>query len=311
MDGLAFLNITQENLNKAKMVVEKSPFVLRTPILKNAEELFGLDKRCNLHIKLETLQKTGSFKTRGLVNQLAHLPPSVLEDKKSLVAMSAGNYGKAFAFAAQQLGLPATVVMPDVAPISRVKIIEGYGAHVERVPVQELKQTVDRHVIQDGMHFLHSFDDTNLICGCASAGFEMLDDIPNPDIVVVCCGGGGLLSGVAAAMKHSGKTTKVYGAEPEGAPKMFQSLQEGKAVTLKSIDTIASGLAPPMAGKNNFEVIKNCIEGIILVSDEEIGRAMRVLYDGGLVVEPSGAAAFAALLANKVPGVKDNAQHPF
>lgn len=141
---------------------------MRTPLLKNVGEHFGLDGLLyQVHFKLESLQKTGSFKTRGLANQLAHLPAKVLKEKQRLVAMSAGNYGKAFAFAANQLGIAATVCMPDTAPASRVKVIQGYNANVEKVPSHKLKQTIDNHIRNDGMYFLHAFDDTHLICGTA------------------------------------------------------------------------------------------------------------------------------------------------
>jgi len=220
------------------------------------------------------------------------------------VSMSAGNYGKAFALATKKQNLPATLCMPESAPLSRAKLIESFGVQVERMPTSALQDTVDRHVAEDGMHFLHPFDDLHLIAGYASAGLEILEEVPEPDVVILCCGGGGLLSGVAAAIKLLGdKTTRIFGVEPEGAPTMYLSKQHGHAVSIKSTNTIAAGLAPPYAGTYTFRHVQEFVEDIILVTDEEIKSAVKTFFHAGLVVEPSGAAAFAALQANKIPDV--------
>jgi len=185
--------------------------------------------------------------------------------------MSAGNYGKAFALATKKQNLPATLCMPESAPLSRAKLIESFGVQVERMPTSALQDTVDRHVAEDGMHFLHPFDDLHLIAGYASAGLEILEEVPEPDVVILCCGGGGLLSGVAAAIKLLGdKTTRIFGVEPEGAPTMYLSKQHGHAVSIKSTNTIAAGLAPPYAGTYTFRHVQEFVEDIILVTDEEI-----------------------------------------
>lgn len=170
------------------------------------------------------------------------------------------------------------------------------------MPSCNLQAAVDRHVSDDGMYFLHSFDDLNLIAGYGSAGVEILEEIPNPDIVIVCCGGGGLVSGVAASIKLKGsKATRIFAVEPEGAPTMYLSKQQGHSVSVKSVNTIASGLAPPYAGKITFCHVQEFVEDVILVTDDEIKRAVKTFYKAGLVVEPSGAAAFAALQSDKIP----------
>lgn len=296
--------VSLKDVRKAIEVIKESPMVFRTPMLQNAESIFGFQNRCKLHLKLENMQNTGSFKVRGIANQFAKIPSEIINSKKNLVSMSAGNYGKAFAFATKKQNLPATLCMPESAPISRAKLIESFGVQVERMPTSALQNTVDRHVAEDGMYFLHPFDDLHLIAGYASAGLEILEEIPEPDVVIVCCGGGGLLSGVAAAIKLLGdKTTRIFGVEPEGAPTMYLSKQHGHAISIDSTNTIAAGLAPPYAGTNTFHHVQEFVEDIILVTDEEIKSAVKTFFYAGLVVEPSGAAAFAALQANKVPAV--------
>ncbi|KAJ7353966.1 hypothetical protein OS493_030809 [Desmophyllum pertusum] len=144
--------------NKRSKTIKRSPMVIRTPLLQNAEQMFGFEDRCKLHLKMESMQNTGTF---------ANIPAELINNKKSLVSMSAGNYGKAFAFATKKQNLAATLCMPESAPISRAKLIESLGVQVERMPTSMLKDAVDRHVAVDGMHFLHPFDDLHLIAGFA------------------------------------------------------------------------------------------------------------------------------------------------
>lgn len=294
--------ISLEDVDKAIETIKQSPMVYRTPLLKNVGGMFGFADRFKLHLKLENMQNTGSFKVRGVVNQVAHLPVDVIKNGTSLVSMSAGNYGKALAFASKKLNLPTTLCMPETAPSNKAKLIESLGVKVERMPKSDIIVAVDRHVAQEGMQFLHPFDDLNLIAGMASVAVEILDEIPEPDVVIACCGGGGLLAGVAAGIKLKGhESTKIYGVEPEGAPTMYLSKQQGHAVSIMSTKSIASGLAPPTAGKITFRHVQDFVEDIILVTEEELKRAVETFFHTGLVVEASGAAAFAALQSNKIP----------
>nr|XP_054762059.1 L-threonine dehydratase catabolic TdcB-like [Lytechinus pictus] len=294
---------TLEDIQKATKVVQESALCVRTPLVHNAQEWLRLDLACNLSLKLENTQTTGSFKVRGLANQVAHIPESVQQE---IVTMSAGNYGKAFSYAMKQRGLKSRVLMPETAPRVREEIMRSYGTEVERVPTRELQPRVDGYVTNEGMHYLHPFDDFNLICGHGSVGLEILEDIPDPDVIVVCCGGGGLLAGIAAAVKRSGKShTRIYGVEPEQACCMFKSKQSGKPVTDPNVHSIASGLSPPFAGSNAFRHVEEFVEDILLLSEEEIITAVNHLYQAGLVVEPAGAAAFGAVLFGKVPDVVD------
>ncbi|XP_068611375.1 L-threonine ammonia-lyase [Brachionichthys hirsutus] len=289
--------VTLDLLREARETVRSSPLgVINTPLIPWCQTTLPLNVRCSLHIKLENMQRTGSFKIRGVANQFANRPKG-----GHFVTMSAGNYGKSFAYASQHYGSKGKVVMPETAPVSRSILIKSFGVEVERVPTNSLMTVVNRCVQEDNMTFLHSYDDLDLIAGHASLGLELLDVIPEPDVVVVCCGGGGLLAGVAAAIKLSGcDKTRIYGVEPEGACTMYKSFIENKPVGMET-RSIASGLAPPFAGTLPFELCRRYVEAVVLINDEEIEAAVSTLYKSGLVVEPSGAAAFAAIVSNKIP----------
>ncbi|XP_030630670.1 uncharacterized protein LOC115812291 [Chanos chanos] len=299
MDCSSVNSITLEMLRRARETVSSSPLaVINTPMIPWCQTTLPLNVTCNIHIKLENMQRTGSFKIRGVANQFA---------KRSggghFVTMSAGNYGKSFAYATKLYGTKGKVVMPETAPLSRSVLIKSFGVEVERVPTSNLMNVVNRCVREENMTLLHSYDDLDLIAGHASLGFEILEVMPNPDVVVVCCGGGGLLAGVAAAIKLSGcENTRIYGVEPEGACTMFKSFIEKKPVGMET-KSIASGLAPPFAGTLPFELCQKFVEDIVLVSDEEIKAAVSTLYKAGLVVEPSGSAAFAAVSNHKIPDI--------
>ncbi|XP_071960598.1 L-threonine ammonia-lyase-like isoform X2 [Antedon mediterranea] len=296
--------ITTEDLKAAYTVVQNSPLCIRTPMIHRCQQAFSIEENVQLHLKLENSQTTGSFKVRGLANQMAHLPKAVVDGDCHVITMSAGNYGKALSYAANKLGIQATVLMPKTAPDNRAVLMRGYGSKVVKVDVSELQSKVDEKVANEGMYFCHPFDDLHLIAGHGSVGLEVLEDVPNPDIVLVCCGGGGLLAGTAAAIKlHCQTPCRVYGVEPKTACTMFQSRVKGHAVTDHTSHSIAAGLSPPYAGKNSFAHNKAFVDDILLVSDSEIISAVKLLYKAGLKVEPSGAAAFSALMHHKVPNV--------
>ncbi|KAM4711685.1 L-threonine ammonia-lyase-like isoform 1-T1 [Anableps anableps] len=292
--------VTLDLLREARETVRSSPLgVINTPMIPWCQTTLPLSVSCSIHIKLENMQKTGSFKIRGVANQFSRRPSG-----GHFVTMSAGNYGKSFAYASKHFGSKGKVVMPETAPESRAILVQSFGVEVERVPTSSLMSVVNRCVQEDNMTFLHSYDDLDLIAGHASLGMEVLEVVPEPDVVVVCCGGGGLLAGVAAAIKLSGcKKTRIYGVEPQGACTMYQSFVEKKPVWMET-KSIASGLAPPSAGRLPFELCQLYVEQIVLVSDEEIKAAVSALYRAGLVVEPSGSAAFAALVNNKIPDLE-------
>ena len=274
--------------------------VHRTPMFSSRRlgDLVGAP----LHLKAESLQKTGSFKVRGALNKLC---VAEAEARAGVVTISAGNHAQALAWAASRAGVPCTVVMPAGASPTKARASAGYGAEViVDGPVHEafeLSQAVAR---ERGMLFTHPFDDPDVIAGHGTAGLELIDQVPDLAAVVVPIGGGGLIAGVAAAVKHLRPEARVFGVEPEGAPAMSESLRLGRPAHLEEVSSIADGLAPPMAGVIPYHHVEAFVEDVVLVSDAEIAAAVReIAASTKLVVEPAGAAAVAALLAGRIPEV--------
>ncbi|KAK3588573.1 hypothetical protein CHS0354_026178 [Potamilus streckersoni] len=297
--------ITLECIQKASEVLYSNPDIVKTPLVCHFQDRFpALDKSVDLYLKLENMQITGSFKIRGVINQMNHLPPAVKTESKLPVTLSAGNYGKAFAYCLKKQGLSGIVVLPDSAPDDRVKIIESYGVQAEKVLAHKIQERVDEYV-EKGYFLLHPHEDANLIAAYGSIGMEILSVVPDPDVVVVCCGGGALVAGVAAAIKLSpgGSKCRVYAVEPTGAPTMYESFKAGHAVKMPTARSIATGLMPPFAGKLPYELCKKYVEDVILVSDEEMVNCVRTLYYAGLVVEPAGSAAMTSLLTSRIPNI--------
>ncbi|CAL1528527.1 unnamed protein product [Lymnaea stagnalis] len=318
--------VTLEQIKETYTYLKSTRQVIRTPTLLHVQSLFQETNETfetknnneaeapaasplnisdvDLFIKLENMQTTGSFKIRGVLNQMRKIQQKHGKQVK-LVTMSAGNYGKAFAHVVGRLKSKSICVMPKTAPDNRVSLIENMGVEVRKRPTNELQAEVDRLVKDEDYIFCHPFDDMDLIAGYASSALELLEDVPDPDVVVVCCGGGGLVSGVAAGISLSDrKKCRIYAVEPEGAPTMYESFKSRRPLTLPDVKSVASGLAPPYAGTICYRHCRWFVEDILLVSDEEIMQAMRLLFHRGIKAEPSGCAALAALLNGKVPDVE-------
>lgn len=278
--------------------VNQRAHLRRTP-LPGAQQL---GERCHvrLRFKAEMLQKTGSFKPRGMLNCLQQLDAG--EKSRGVVTMSAGNAAQALAFAAARLGIAATVVMPQQAARSKAAATEGYGARVLlHGGMHDLLPKVQQLQREEGLTFVHPFDDLRVIAGQGTLGLELLEDGPPPDLVLVPVGGGGLLAGVAAALKQKRPATRVVGVEPEGAAALSRSLASGKAERLAQVNTIADGLAAPFAGAHCLRHAQAFVDEIVLVRDEEIAAALRLILERcKLLAEPAAAAGFAALLYGKV-----------
>lgn len=294
--------LSLEIMKDASDYVAKSGLCRRTPILKNTEQLFDDDriKSTKLHLKLENMQNSGCFKMRGVTHQLHKIKPSLKIGQK-LVTFSGGNYGKAFSMVTGIMKIPSTVIMSNTVPSNRVGVIESYGSEVELVDPTELVATIKKRQ-SEGMLYMDPFDDYNLIAAYGGVGFEILEDVPDTDIVVVPCGGGGLLSGIATGIRAmGGNNMKIYGVEPETANTMKDSFKIGQPAKLPGARSVASGLCPPYAGEITYKVCKENVDDILLVNDEEIKNAIRSLYKLGLIIEPSGAAGLAAVLSGKIP----------
>ena len=277
----------------------------RTPVL--SLRTLGDGIGAPVWLKCENLQKTGSFKVRGALNSIACLGDG--ERARGVITISAGNHAQAVAWAARRTGTRAVVVMPERASRTKVAATLGYGADVVlHGTAADAFREARRRAEQDGLTFLHPFDSTAVIAGHGSTGLEIDEDLPGDKIIVVPVGGGGQIAGIAGALAGPGapgdgaSAVRIFGVEPDGAPSMRRSLDQGRAARLDATDTVADGLAPPMAGELNYRYVAEFVEDVVLVSDAEILSAMRFLLTRAkLVVEPSGAAAVAALMYGRLP----------
>jgi len=253
-----------------------------------------------LWLKAELLQKTGSFKVRGVLTKLASLTPE--ERARGVIGISAGNHAQALAYGAAREGIHATVVMPETAVDSKVAACRGYGAEVvlHGATTIEAFLEYDRLLEARGLTPVHPFNDPRVIAGQGTLALEMLEEAPDLEAVIVPVGGGGLLSGIATAIKESRPEVRVVGVEPEGAPSLTRALEAGRVVPLDGVRTIADGLAAPFAGDLTLAIAQRYVDDVVLVSDDEIARALGlVLERAKLQGEPAGVAGVAALLAGK------------
>ncbi len=262
----------------------------------------NLSKDCSIFLKTENLQVTGSFKLRGAYYKISQL--SEEEKAKGIIACSAGNHAQGVALAAQKSGIPATICMPDGAPISKVEATKSYGARVELV-AGTYDDAYDRAVeLQktEGCTFIHPFDDDEVIAGQGTIGLEILDQLPNVDAVVVPVGGGGLVSGVAFAIKQLRPACKVYGVQVAGAPSMVNSVRDHAQTTLESVSTFADGIAVKRPGDTTFEIVSQYVDEVVTVTDDEVAAAILSLIEKQkLIAEGAGAVSVAAVMYDKVP----------
>ena len=273
--------------------------VHRTPVL--SATALGDRAGVRLHLKCENFQKTGSFKPRGALNKVLSLPPE--ERARGLVTVSAGNHAQALAWAARIAGAACTVVMPSGAPQSKIDATRGYGAeivlHDDRATLfDRLAEVRDSR----GLAFVPPFDDPDVIAGAATVGLEILEELPDVDVVVVPVGGGGVLAGIASAVKQVRPAVRVVGVELAEGPGLAPALAAGKPVTVtRPWGTLADGMTPPFVGALPLEIAKEAVDDVVGVSEAAIIDAMKLLMTRAkLYVEGAGAAATAALLAGVV-----------
>ena len=262
----------------------------------------GIAPECDLYLKPENLQNTGSFKLRGSGYKIAML--SEEEKQKGVIACSAGNHAQGVALAASKCGISSLICLPDSAPISKVEATKGYGAQVCLVKgvyddaynkALELKE-------EKGYTFVHPFDDEFVIAGQGTIGMEIVNDLDDIDAVIVPIGGGGLISGVACAIKSISPHIKVYGVQAAGAPSMYNAFHHGKIETLSSVSTIADGIAVKRPGDITFEMVSKYVDDIALVTEDEISSAILALIEKQkMIAEGAGAVSVAAAMFNKFP----------
>jgi threonine dehydratase len=254
---------------------------------------------CRLVLKAELLQKTGSFKPRGVLNKL--LTMDAAARARGLVSLSAGNHAAALAWGAAAVGTRAAIVMPRAAVPAKVEATRAYGGDVILTD-GNLMDTCLAVQRERDLALVHPFDDPMVMAGQGTIGLEILEDVPDAGLIVVPVGGGGLLGGIAAAVKARRPGTRVVGAEPTGADIVYRSLQAGKPLRLEGKPTtVADGLAAPFAGEHTQAQIQRDVDDVVLVDDEAILRALKLIMERAkLVPEPAGAAAVAAVLSGAV-----------
>jgi threonine dehydratase len=253
--------------------------------------------RCYVHIKIESIQPIRAFKVRGALTKVMRLHPE--ERSASVITASAGNHGQGVAYAAGVFKIPATVYVPETANQLKVEAIRRLGAQV--VPAGRNYNDAYLEALRQrelsGATFVHAFDDPDVIAGQGSIAVELLRDLEDVDTVLVPVGGGGLIGGISLYLKEKRPQVKVIGAEPAGADGMRRSLEAGHIVTLDRVNTIADGLAASAPGKLTFELARRYVDEVVLVQEDEMLRAIRLMFEWEhLLAEPAGAAALAALL---------------
>jgi len=254
----------------------------------------------SVYLKLENMQKTGSFKIRGAYNKVMSL--SKADRDLGVIAASAGNHAQGVAYAAARAGIRCTVVMPAGAPISKVMATQGYGAEVILTGggYDEAYQSARELQKKTGATFVHGFNDPDVIAGQATIALELLEDLPDVEVVLVPVGGGGLLAGIAFALKKIKPAVRVIGVQAEGAPAMYRSYKEGRLRKVKVTGTFADGIAVQKPGDITFTIIKHYVDEFVTVDDEEIAGAILMLLERSkIVVEGAGAVGLAALIHNK------------
>jgi threonine dehydratase len=271
----------------------------RTPVLGSAT--LGEVAGGRVFLKAELFQKTGSFKPRGVLTNLAAL--SGEQRERGVIGISAGNHAQALAWGAAAERLDALVVMWQGASEAKIEATRGYGAEVdlESPGPTEAFDRLAEMVEQTGRTPVHPFDHPLTIAGQGTVGLELIEDVPDADVVLVPVGGGGLIAGIATAVKGLRPDARVIGVEPELSPALHGALAAGKPVPVNP-RSIADGLGAPFAGEQGFEISRELVESVVLVTEEEIEDGMRFLYARAkLACEPAGAATTGALLAGKIP----------
>lgn len=294
--ALSFADIEQAAQRIAGHVVQ-TPCPLSIPL----SEATG----AKIYCKLEYLQRTGSFKERGACNALTLLPPD--RKNRGVIAASAGNHALALAYHAQRLGIPATVVMPTFAPLTKVNNCRKLGANVmlHGADLAEARVKADELAAEKQLTYINGYDDPDIIAGQGTLGLEIAAQVPNVDYVLVPIGGGGLVAGIALALRTLKPNTKIIGIEPNRAASFAAAVEAGKPVPVRVRPTLADGLAVAEVGKNAFGIARELVEKTVIVNEHQISLAiLRLIELEKSVVEGAGASALAACLCGALPEIK-------
>ena len=276
--------------------------VQSTPCLRS--RVFSDELGVQAWFKYETLQLAGSFKVRGAYNKIASLPPD--EVRRGVITASAGNHAQGVAFSASQAGVPSIIVMPETTPLIKIENTRRLGGEVvlKGQIFDEAYEEARRLEQKQGLAFIHPFDDEVVMAGQGTIGLEILEAAPEAEVIVVPVGGGGLISGIAAAVKAKQPAARVYGVQTAAAPAMAESLREGR-LTVRPVErSVADGIAVKRPGERTFEHIRRLVDGVVVVSEEEIRLAIiRLLETGKTVTEGAAATTLAAVVQGRIPDV--------
>ncbi len=293
--------LTLEDFYDAKTVVDQ--IIKKTELIYS--DFYSQEYEADIYLKPENLQRTGAFKLRGAYNKITRL--SDQEKEKGLIASSAGNHAQGVALAAKACHVKATIVMPSNTPLIKVEATKKYGADVVLAGAcyDDAYQEAKRLEALYGYTFIHPFDDEDIIAGQGTIAIEIIESLPDVDIIVVPIGGGGLISGVAAAAKLLKPTIEIIGVEPSGAQTLRSAIKNGGVVELKKVDTIAEGVAVKRSGIKTFEYVKTYVDRIVTVSDVNIMEAFLLMAEKEkIIAENAGVLSVAGLRKLDIKGKK-------
>ena len=295
--------------------MRKSLVNIINPTPLQASRTFGEMAGCKVYLKPECLQKNGSFKIRGAIAALNSLPPDLRA--KGIITSSSGNWAQGVAYGCQKLGIDALIVMPEWVSKSKLESTKSYGAEVMLYGSSSLDlfKKVQELSEQKNLTWIHAFLEPVVptlrptFLGYGSIGLEILEEQPDIDTLVVPVGSGSLISGIALAAKQINRDIRIFGVQPKGAAAMHASLKSGKVVELSEAKSVAEGLSVRRPGEMTFQIVKENVDEIVLVTEDEIKRAMLLLLERAkLLVEPSGAVPLAALLNRRIKGLSDDSR---
>ena len=283
--------ISKELLRDARCVL--SPVINLTPMIPAK----GFVPDCRFYLKADCLQKTGAFKLRGAYYKLSTLTDE--EKARGVIACSAGNHAQGVAFAARDMGIPATICIPAGAPLSKIEATRSYGANVVLVPgvYDDAHAEAVRLRDEQGLTFIHPFDDERVMAGQGTIGLEIAEQLPDVDVVLVPIGGGGLIAGVASALRQLRPACRIIGVQAAGAASMADSLRAGHILTLPEVHTVADGIQVKTPGEKTFAICRETVDEVVTVGEAEIASAiLTVLERQKLMVEGAGAVGVAAAM---------------
>lgn len=290
------MELTLDRVYQAAHVLK--PVVRKTDLVRAS----AIKTDCELYLKTENLQNTGSFKLRGAYFKIATLTEE--EKARGVVACSAGNHAQGVALAAAKAGITSTIFLPAVAPISKVEATRAYGANIEMIDgvYDDAYAAACKFQEESGAVFIHPFNDADVIAGQGTIGLEIMDQLEDADAVVVPIGGGGLISGVSYVVKKLNPKCKVYGVQAQGAPSMYNAVRDHQMERLESVSTFADGIAVKEPGTLTFEMCSSYVDEIVTVSDDETAAAILTLMEKQkMVAEGAGAVSLAAVMFGKLP----------